>query len=508
MLLGLSSYGQTFLYSYADPCTNEIKMLTYDMSTPIVVSYYGQTRAFTSNELQTGAFESWLNEVYAQHLNSPCQGVLAQQTATTYTNLTTSVIQNVMNLTTLTDLGSIAVDVGGNVNDGSSGMEEENKEGKNEKRKNKSKKSTKRKNKKESKNSESVSSSSSSSSGSQSGEESSSGSSSGGSGSSSGSSSSGSSGSSGSSNGSGSSGSGSNGSNSGSGSSSGSSESGGSGNGGSSGGGSNGGSETEGTGNSNGEPGVSQGNTQKGGSTSKEKVQEIKNEQRKASAQQTAKSASKAKTNTKKPAILVTGDIVGLQKTDDRSNDARATLSYTRVKGDGTASIGVSADYMINARIGNITLMKSWIGVNEKGNKHINLISSGFSLQPDAWSNTTMFIRVNSMKRLTAIYGVAGSYGLLYEEPMTSTLAIGGFMYKGVMLKKIEATIIVAGIYSPYTKYYTESWWDNKPVAIPFFNFNYKITKTFGLGITGGGTYLAGENVLNYQVLLGAKLIL
>ena len=34
------------------------------------------------------------------------------------------------------------------------------------------------------------------------------------------------------------------------------------------------------------------------------------------------------------------------------------------------------------------------------------------------------------------------------------------------------------------------------------------MTKTFGVGLTGGGTYQAGANVLNYQVLLGAKLIL
>lgn len=163
---------------------------------------------------------------------------------------------------------------------------------------------------------------------------------------------------------------------------------------------------------------------------------------------------------------------------------------------------------MVNARISNVTLMRSWIKANDKGHKHINLVSGGFSVQPGAWSSTGMFIRVNSLKRFTAIYGAAGSYGYLFKEPMISTLAIGGFMYKGIMAKKIEATVIMAGVYSPYTKYYTETWWVNRPIVIPFFNLNYKVTKTFGMGITGGGTYLAGQNVLNYQVLLGAKLIL
>jgi hypothetical protein len=183
-------------------------------------------------------------------------------------------------------------------------------------------------------------------------------------------------------------------------------------------------------------------------------------------------------------------------------------MSFTRVKGDGTSSLGFSADYMVNAKIGNFTAMKSWIGSKPNGNKHINLVSSGFSLMPNSVSNTTMFIRVNSLKKLTLIYGGAGIYGKLFNETMISTLAITGFMYKGKLTKKLDATIIVATVYSPYTKYYTESLFEAKPIIIPFFNFNYKMTKTFGMGITGGTTYMAGQNVINYQVLMGAKLIL
>jgi len=501
LLVSLSSYGQTFLYSYTDPCTNELKFLSYDMSTPIVVSYYGQTRAFTAVELQNGTFENWLNSVFAQNQQNPCGQVLASQTATFSTNLTTSVIQNVMNLTTLTSLASINVDVGGNVNNGSSQISEENNESNNG-------------NDEENSESDGESSEQGTSSEPSDNQQGSSGGSANSSGSSSSGNSNGSNGSTGSSGNSGSNSGNTGGSNTGSSNGSGSSSSGsgsGSGSGGSGGnssGGTNGGSTESGTGNRTDGQGVREGESQEGGSLSKEEIKEVKEEQTQTSSQQAAKSTSKAKTNTQKPAILMTGDIVGLQQTSDNSNDARATFSYTRVKGDGTSSLGVSADYMVNAKIGNITLMKSWIGADESGNKHINLVSSGLSLQPGAWSSTNMFIRVNSLKRFTAIYGAAGSFGYLYEEPMISTLLVGGFMYKGIMLNKIEATVIAAGVYSPYTKYYTETWWENRPVVIPFFNLNYKITKTFGMGITGGGTYLAGENVLNYQILLGAKLIL
>jgi hypothetical protein len=64
----------------------------------------------------------------------------------------------------------------------------------------------------------------------------------------------------------------------------------------------------------------------------------------------------------------------------------------------------------------------------------------------------------------------------------------------------------MAGIYSPYQKYYTESLFKAKPIVIPFINLNYKITKTFGFGLTGGGTYIAGQDIVNFQILMGAKL--
>ena len=163
---------------------------------------------------------------------------------------------------------------------------------------------------------------------------------------------------------------------------------------------------------------------------------------------------------------------------------------------------------MINAKIGNISCVRSWIGANSKGVKHINVISDGLSLMPNAISNTALFVRVNSVKNFTALYGAAGTYGKLYGETMISTITIGGFMYKGKLTKHIDATIIAAGIYSPYSKYYTESIFKAKPIIIPFFNFTYKMTKTFGIGITGGGTYVANQDILNFQILMGAKLLL
>ena len=423
------------MYSYIDPCTQQVQTLMYDMSAPVIVSYYGQTRAFTYNEISSGVLDTWLNQVYSNFIAAPCDEVFTTVTTTSTTNLTTNLVNNVLNLSAVTSISSM--NLGGNINSTNSTNSTSNENTNNSQ-------------------SNVPSSSNSSSNNNNTGSSSST--------------------------------------NPGSGSSGNNSE-----------------PNSGGSNSSESSGGTTTGEVQGGDkkeTPSQEKIDEAKTDQQKSEANQTSKTTAKAKAQVQKPAILVTGDIVGLQKTDDKTNDARGTFSFTRVKGDGTASIGLSADYMIRARISNITLMKSWISTTEKGNKGINLLSSGFSVQPGSWSNTTMFIRVNSLKRFTAIYGAAGSAGVLYKEPIISTLAVAGFMYKGKIYKNIDGTLIAAGVYAPYSKYYTESWFNSKPIIIPFFNVNYKLTKTFGFGLTGGGTYLAGANILNYQVLLGAKLIL
>ena len=455
MIIGLPLTGQSFIYSYIDPCTKQSKFINADLSAPIVISYYGQIKTFTYGELSDGTFDAWINNIYVKYQStSPCQGVLTTTTTTTSTNQVSNIIGNVTNLLSL-DLssitggvtGGVGNNVGGTTSSGSGSIT-------NNKKKNDNNNNS---------NSGSIDNSSTN-----------------------------------------------NGSNSNQGT------------------GQEGGNPPENQGGSNGSGGGTVGNgsnnnssssgsnsgsgSNTSGETPKEEkpndqqIEDTKTEQQKTQSAGTAKAASKAKAETQKPAILITGDIVGVQTRADGSQDARGTMSFTRVKGDGTASIGFSADYMVNAKIGNVSAVKSWIGADKKGNKHINVASAGIGFLPQSTTGSGLLIRVNSLKNFTALYGVSGTYGQLYGEELISTIAIAGFMYKGKLGKSIDATIIMAGIYSPYSKFYTESIFDAKPIVIPFLNLNYKLTKTFGVGLTGGGTYIAGQDILNFQILLGAKL--
>ena len=454
--------GQSFTYSYIDPCTKQSKFIYADMSAPIVISYYGQIQTFTYTQLSDGTFDTWINNTYTKYQNtSPCQGVLTTTTTTTSTNQVSNIIGNVTSLLSL-DLssitsgvtGGVGSNIGGTTSSGSGSIT-----------------NNKKKNDNNNSNNNSSNNSSNNSDGSNPSQ-----------------------------------GTGENGGN--------SSEN----QGGSVGSGGEGGGAVGGNSNSSNSSNSSSGSSGSGSGSSgsgegqpqdkptDKQIEDQKVETQKTSTQASAKAASKAKAETQKPAILVTGDIVGVQTRADGSQDARGTMSFTRVKGDGTSSIGFSADYMVNAKIGNLSAVKSWIGANKKGNKHINVASVGLGILPQSTTGSGLLIRVNSLKNFTALYGVSGTYGQLYGEELISTIAIAGFMYKGKLGKAIDATIIMAGIYSPYSKFYTESIFEAKPIVIPFLNLNYKLTKTFGIGLTGGGTYIAGQDILNFQILMGAKL--
>ena len=458
--IGLPLCGQSFIYSYIDPCTKQNKFINADMSSPIVISYYGQIKTFTYGELNDGTFDTWINNIYIKYQStSPCQGVLTTTTTITSTNQVSNIIGNVTNLLSL-DLssitsgvsGGIGNNIGGTTNSGSGSIT-----------------TNKKKNDNNNPNNNSNNNSSNSNDGSNpstgTGQE----------------------GGNPPENQGGSNGSGGgtvgNGSNS-----------------------SNNNSNSSGSSSGNGSGNNNSGETSKEEKPNDQQIEDTKTEQQKTQSASTTKAASKAKAETQKPAILVTGDIVGVQTRADGSQDARGTMSFTRVKGDGTASIGFSADYMINAKIGNLSAIRSWIGTNKNNHKHINVASVGLGILPKSTTANALLIRVNSIKSFTALYGVSGTYGQLFGEELISTIAIGGFMYKGKIGKAVDATIIMAGIYSPYSKFYTESIFDAKPIIIPFLNLNYKLTKTFGIGLTGGGTYIAGQDILNFQILMGAKL--
>lgn len=418
------AWSQSFNYSYIDPCTKEVKRIDISAtngSFPVTMTYYGQVRTFTTQQLTNGTFDAWTNSVYdAYGKGNPCGQVIFNTITDGVINVSNIIVTNVLSLNSLINTVSNFSSASMGLNSVASSTSSPDSE---DKKSNNSSEDKKDEPKKDDSNGDNNNS--------------------GGNGS-----------------------------------------------------------------------GKASDNSDKPSDTKDKsdkpdnEIEAEKNEQNKSTGSSIARTTNNASAKERqKPAIMLTGDIVGVQRTTDKTQDSRITSSYIRMKGDGKSSWGLSADFTIKAQIGNVTGFKSWI-TDKTARKHIDLVSNSVSLLPNTFTNTLVYMRIDNMKKFTGLYGVATVFGKMHEEPLIATVLIAGGMYRGKLTKKIDAVAILATIYVPYMKYYTESLLDSKPILIPFLNVNYSISKTFKFGLTGGTTYSVTEDILNFQLLMGAKMTL
>lgn len=478
-MIGLSVKAQSFSYSYIDPCTGVSKSIVISSlngNSPIVMNYYGQVKTFTTSELQNGTFDTWANGIYNSYgKGNPCEQVGIVTITTNVLNVSNNIIANVVALssmlTSITDIASTASSsvanvatsvtggtsaAGGSAGNGDNGNDSKA-SGDNKGSGSTSKDSEKTEAKDETKPDDQKKDESKPDNEKK--------------------------------------------------------------------------EETkpdetkpdnqkkddtkpdetksDETKPDNQKKDEEKSNDQKSEDQKKEdsKVDEQKKEEAKSTSQTTSKSAAKSKGNQEKPSIMLTGDIVGMQRATDNIQDAKVTSSYIMIAGDKKTSFGLSVDFTVKANVGNISAFKSWM-TTKTARKHIDLVSNSVSLLPGSISNTAVYIRIDNVKKVTALYGIGGMYGSINKAPLTTIVLIGGGMFKGQITNNIDAVIILAVVYVPYMKYYTESIFVTKPLMLPFVNINYKLTKTFRFGLTGGTTYSVTESVVNYQVLFGAKLTL
>lgn len=80
MFLSVASYGQTVTQTYYDKCTGETKVFTIPIQGSTVVVYYNKTMSVTYNDVQSGAFQAWLEATYQWWSTyNPCSAAQATQ---------------------------------------------------------------------------------------------------------------------------------------------------------------------------------------------------------------------------------------------------------------------------------------------------------------------------------------------------------------------------------------------------------------------------------------------
>lgn len=457
----LTSYGQ-YSYTYTDPCTLVRKSIYVPAGGGVVVNYFNNQNTFTSNDFSSGVFDTWIQNVSQQNSNSPCESVTTA-IVNSITNITVAntltVVTNVISVTnvaqSIATIGgsmgsSMTATAGGVTNSSQSEGSSTNQNSKDEKKSN---------------------------------------------------------------------------SNTTSGTNSGSTGTGTTGN-------QNQGSQTTPSTTGGTPAGSSTGTPQQGGDTTNpdqpastgSPTSESSVEGTSGSGNNLANSLSNAvdggsadggstsggggkkSNNATKGAgsLIASGDIVAIANTDQTQN-FRFVGSITHANTRGTRIKGVLFNFTSGVNNLNVTFYKSWINKSKKLNT-VGAQSFMMDFDKNFFSTTTVLESYKVSNKFTGMFGVNFTAGKMGERSLLNMSAVAGGHSSFKLSDRVSTSILILGVYSPFTQFYEGKWWDAGIIAVPFNSWDLKITKTFKFNVSFTGVYEVGQQFLNYQILTGGKL--
>jgi hypothetical protein len=202
--------------------------------------------------------------------------------------------------------------------------------------------------------------------------------------------------------------------------------------------------------------------------------------------------------------LIASGDIVAIANTDQTQN-FRFVGSITHANTRGTRIKGVLFNFTSGVNNLNVTFYKSWINKSRKLNT-VGAQSFMMDFDKNFFSTTTVLESYKINKKLTGMFGVNFTAGKMGERSLLNMSAVGGAHTTFKVNNRISTSLLVLGVYSPFTQFYEGKWWDAGILAVPFNSWDIKITKTFKFNVSFTGVYQVGESFLNYQILTGGKL--
>ena len=176
----------------------------------------------------------------------------------------------------------------------------------------------------------------------------------------------------------------------------------------------------------------------------------------------------------------------------------------THANSKNTFAKGFLGNFTTQINNSNITFYGAWT----KKNKTLIVANSSMLNFDRDFFNTTTALGSIRYKKASGMFGLNATVGKLGEAKFVNVSAVGGgfFMFKPT--KKITGTLLVLGVYSPFTQFYEGSWWESGLLLVPFSSWDYSITKKFKFNLSISGVYQSSGNALNYQVLTGGKILL
>ena len=453
--MGLSLLGQTYSYTYVDPCTGIPNTIQLSSASGTVTMFYGgQYQNFTYSQLQSGSYDTWVANINAQAPagSNPCAG-----NAGTVTNNFNNILASSMtgNITNITNIVSMAASLGSSISGSAASAGGISSSTSSES------------------NSDNNNNSSNNNSG---GTTNTGGSSSGGSG------------------------------------NTGGSNSGGSGNTGGGNTGGSGGGQPSGNTNPSTEGG-SQGQTTPDGSKPEQggALGEMNSTSASGGSSESSGGGGKKSNNSEKisrGALIGAADLVIIRNdsliTKSGNDNVKINSSITHLNTKQTVIKGVNLNFQTGVNILNMTLYGS---VKKKNLMMIGSNSSMYNFKRD-WFNTTSILASQKVSKITLMGGTNYTFGQMGKGNFGNWSVIGGGFTNFKGGKSFGANFMLLGVYSPYVFYYDGQWYKSGILFIPLISTDFKLTDKFKWSISFAGTYQLNSNILNYQIATGTKLLL
>ena len=202
--------------------------------------------------------------------------------------------------------------------------------------------------------------------------------------------------------------------------------------------------------------------------------------------------------------LIASGDIVAIANTDQTQN-FRFVGSITHANTRGTRIKGVLFNFTSGVNNLNVTFYKSWINKSKKLNT-VGAQSIMMDFDKNFFSTTTVLESYKVSNKFTGMFGVNFTAGKMGERALLNMSAVAGGHSSFKINDRVSTSVLVLGVYSPFTQFYEGKWWDAGIIVVPFNSWDLKITKTFKFNVSFTGVYEAGKEFLNYQILTGGKL--
>lgn len=217
-----------------------------------------------------------------------------------------------------------------------------------------------------------------------------------------------------------------------------------------------------------------------------------------------SKKESSAKAST--GALIASGDMVVIANADrDQPSQFKFVGSITHANTRGTRIKGVLFNYTTQVNNFNVTFYKSYVNKSKKLNTVI-ANSTMMNTAKDIFNTTTLLESYKATKKITGMFGINLTGGQLGERKFYNISAVVGGHVPIQVNKRVSTSILVLGIYSPFTQFYEGKWWSAGVLVVPFNSWDLKLTKTFKFNISATAVYSYGQSFLNYQVLTGGKI--